>query len=110
MQSQISWLLQKPTDLDLHCLQKQGISGLSRTSVNVECQVKEHLVSFFKVFGMAQKHKLPVTTLYQLSHYACTTDYVFLIKVANKMEKLCRKESAATEFLLQGYFEQAYVG
>ena len=31
MQIQISWLLQKPTDLDLHCLQKQDISGLSRT-------------------------------------------------------------------------------
>ena len=25
MQIQISWLLQKPTDLDLHCLQRQGI-------------------------------------------------------------------------------------
>ena len=34
MQIQISWLLQKkPTDLDLHCLQRQGISGLSRTRV-----------------------------------------------------------------------------
>ena len=32
MQIQISWLLlPKPTDLDLHCLQKQGISGFSRT-------------------------------------------------------------------------------
>ena len=28
-------LLQKPTDLDLHCLQMQGISGLSRTRVKV---------------------------------------------------------------------------
>ena len=27
MQIQISWLLQKPTDLDLHCLQKQGYLG-----------------------------------------------------------------------------------
>ena len=27
MQIQISWLLQKPSDLDLHCLQRQGISG-----------------------------------------------------------------------------------
>ena len=35
MQSQISWLLQKPTDLDLHCLQRQGISGFSRTRVNL---------------------------------------------------------------------------
>ena len=31
----ISWLLQKPIDLDLHCLQKQGISGFSRTRVKV---------------------------------------------------------------------------
>ena len=33
MQIRISWLLQKPTDLDLHCLQRQGISGFSRTRV-----------------------------------------------------------------------------
>ena len=25
---------QKPTDLDIHCLQKQGISRFSRTKVN----------------------------------------------------------------------------
>ena len=31
VQIKIRWLLQKPTDLDLHCLQKQGLSGLSRT-------------------------------------------------------------------------------
>ena len=30
---QISWLLQKPTDQDLHCLQRQGISWFSRTRV-----------------------------------------------------------------------------
>ena len=35
MQIQISWLLQKPTDLDLHCLQRQGISGFSRTRVKL---------------------------------------------------------------------------
>ena len=28
-------LLQKPTDLDLHCLQRQGISRFSRTRVNI---------------------------------------------------------------------------
>ena len=27
-------LFQKPTDLDLHCVQKQGISRFSRTRVN----------------------------------------------------------------------------
>ena len=35
VQIQISWLLQKPTDLDLHCLQRQSISGFSRTRVNI---------------------------------------------------------------------------
>ena len=30
MQIQISWLLQKPTDLDLHCLLRQGMSCLAR--------------------------------------------------------------------------------
>ena len=34
VQIQISWLFQKPTDLDLHCLQRQGISEFSRTRVN----------------------------------------------------------------------------
>ena len=35
MQIQISWLLQKPTDLDLHCLQRQDISRFSRTRVKL---------------------------------------------------------------------------
>ena len=35
MQIQISWLLKKPTDLDLHCLQRQGISRFSRTMVKI---------------------------------------------------------------------------
>ena len=35
VQIQIRWLLQKPTDLDLHCLQRQGISGFSRTRVKL---------------------------------------------------------------------------
>ena len=33
MQIKISWLLQKPTDLDLHCLPRQGISGFIRKRV-----------------------------------------------------------------------------
>ena len=39
VQIQISWLLQKPTDLDLHCLQRQGISGFSRTKVKGKSNV-----------------------------------------------------------------------
>ena len=38
VQIQISWLLQKPTDLDLHCLQRQGISRFSRTRVKQQQQ------------------------------------------------------------------------
>ena len=34
VQIQISWLLQKPTDMDLHCLQRQGIFRFSRTRVS----------------------------------------------------------------------------
>ena len=30
MQIQISWLLQKPTDLDLHCLLRKGMTCLAR--------------------------------------------------------------------------------
>ena len=41
MQIQISWLLQKPTDLDLHCLQMQDISGDSRTRVKLLGQIVE---------------------------------------------------------------------
>ena len=36
LSSEISWLLQKPTDLDIHCLQRQDLSGFSRTRVNEE--------------------------------------------------------------------------
>ena len=45
MQIQISWLLQKPTDLDLHCLPRQGISGFSRI------RVKKHAYSFYLIFA-----------------------------------------------------------
>ena len=36
MQSQISWLLQKPTDLDLHCLLGQGRSCSAREGLNID--------------------------------------------------------------------------
>ena len=35
MQIQISWLLQKPTDLDLHCLLRQGMSCSGREGLRV---------------------------------------------------------------------------
>ena len=53
MQIQINWLVQKPTDPDLHCLQRQGklhclqrqgISELSRTKVKLICTLF-HIIS-----------------------------------------------------------------
>ena len=44
MQIQVSWLLQKPTDLDLHCLQRQAISRFSRTRVKNGVLSKQQLV------------------------------------------------------------------
>ena len=39
VQIQISWLLQKPTDLDLHCLLGQGMSFFSKRRVNMSCSM-----------------------------------------------------------------------
>ena len=43
-------ILQKPTDLDLHCLQKQGISRFSRTSVKYVSLYLQVLCSDTRVF------------------------------------------------------------
>ena len=51
VQIQISWLLQKPADLDLHCLKRQGVSGLSRTRVN----------NFGKCHNIVMEHQLSKT-------------------------------------------------
>ena len=75
VQIQISWLLQKPTDLDLHCLQRQDMSGFSRTRVkkHVKCRYKictgkeqvfigcHHIDLFIYQFGLWMK-------FYSLSH------------------------------------------
>ena len=53
VQIQISWLLQKPTDLDLHCLQRHGISGFSRTRVTTMTPRQP------KSFGMVGKQCSP---------------------------------------------------
>ena len=63
VQIQISWLLQKPTDLDLHCLQRQGISGFSRA------KVKAYVVDAHQDFA----EKPYVSTMYafcgEIRHY-----------------------------------------
>ena len=58
MQIQIICFLKKPTDLDLHCLQRQRTSGVSRTRVNI--------------FLIApQKHMLWYSLVLMSSHNMC---------------------------------------
>ena len=62
-----SWL-QKPTDLDLHCLQRQGISGFSRT--RVKTLVPEH--------SPVRVYILPSKLLYhKRSAYALTSPHMY---------------------------------
>ena len=55
---------QKPTDLDLHCLQRQGISGFSRTRFNKIFQHHPYLEKNGANFEKKKKKKLA----YQLYH------------------------------------------
>ena len=45
MQIQIIWLLKKPTDLDLHCLLKQGMSCSAKEGLNI-AELKIRLLHF----------------------------------------------------------------
>ena len=87
--------LQKPTDLDLHCLQRQDISGFSRTRVNPypavhdnpylckQCMLKKpsfqdlHCLSFS--FGIWMK------TLYDVIWLADSQKWVWLIKLFSRI-------------------------
>ena len=82
MQIQISWLLQKPTDLDLHCLQRQYISGFSRTRVKYFsyfffffCLKKKiWLIQYLTVFYFAVNNLSVICDLfeYYLTEISCT--------------------------------------
>ena len=57
VQIQISWLLKKPTDLDLHCLLRQGMSCSAREGLKVRRQwheflelIKDNIKSFCKPY------------------------------------------------------------
>ena len=84
MQTQISWLLQKPTDLDLHCSQRQGISGFSRTRVKISllgCKANFlHFVRSNWAFAVyAWSLKTP----------SCLTWSTYIVKLSNGLDKTC---------------------
>ena len=81
VQIQISWLLKKPADLDLHFLQRQGLSGTSRARVYIKicvqgicrqprlrsactftqygqglcCPLTEPMIGYCRIFGCTSK-------------------------------------------------------
>ena len=61
--TQIRWLLQEPTDLDRHCLQRQGISGFSRTRVKA-------LVIFLLTVSLVPREGCAFLLLYFLGIFA----------------------------------------
>ena len=62
MQIQISWLLQKLTDLDLHCLQRQSIYRFSRTRVHNASANFIMLHHTLKVCGYLQQNWTKLTS------------------------------------------------
>ena len=48
---QISWLLKKPTDLDLHCLLRQGMSCLAREGLIMSLWESKITVFTLEVLG-----------------------------------------------------------
>ena len=77
MPIQISWLLQKPidldlhylqrqgiTDLDLHCLQRQGISRFSRTRVKMVSSAKNYLYHIICFHGGIRKNIISGQSFY----------------------------------------------
>ena len=43
--------LQKPTDLDLHCLQRQGLSRFSRTRSNDKALLMKNAKLYFQAYA-----------------------------------------------------------
>ena len=77
VQIQISWLLKnwlllKPTDLDLHCLQRQGISEFSRTRGNISLFFHETIIWYPKN-GTVDFHHFRRIIIFVTSHVlSCT--------------------------------------
>ena len=92
VQIQISCLLHKPTDLDQHCLQRQSISGFSKTRVNFDniyyfwskycCCIwisyYDYLTFIFPL--RIQRYRQP---LIFLIYFICSTSFLFFVQMVN---------------------------
>ena len=69
VQIQISWLLQKPTDLDLHCLLRQGMSCSAREGLIMVLILLHSLESIFS--SKLLWHYVCITLLQDKCTYEC---------------------------------------
>ena len=81
VQIQISWLLQKPTDLDLHCLQRQGMSWFSRT------RVKNIFFLSYWEKKKQKKHEFGLTTVCAPSVFESVKFYCIYLKTCHHIAK-----------------------
>ena len=97
VQIQISWLLQKPTDLDLHCLQMQGISGFSRTEVKVKCgKYFPHckLLKTLHIFGLI--FRFTIFKIKVIRHHAESfTIWSWVTPFSTLFPKICANNSVS---------------
>ena len=101
MQIQINWLLQKPTDLDLHCLQWQGISRFSRTRLTISevlLSLSSQELVLIHVLCVSCKNYLPIfhwSVVYIYVCVHCSQAHFLLESVSlscimkRKLQQLC---------------------
>ena len=91
VQIQISWLLQKPTDLDLHCLLRQGMA----------CSAREGLKPIWAYFAPLSGARVLFVCL--LFHDFCKCSVVIflthlsLVSHRRDISKQCNPRSDASE-------------
>ena len=87
VQIQFSWLLQKPTDLDLHCLQRQGISGFSMTRVTVLSKVAAECSNKL-ILSFSEKIRLHIMWIFCKVDISVKRQVLFSVKNKKKCFKI----------------------
>ena len=76
MQIQVSWFLQKPNDLDLHSLQRQGISGFSTKITRVKTVLDFSILDGFQILW---RQLFPNNFCLRLQNLSCEFVYLKLL-------------------------------
>ena len=108
VQIQISWLY-KPTDLDLHCLQRQNISGFSRTRVKVQRHFKLfffYIVMYFKW----EKYVIMCTQSEDTDHFGQSSSSAWRSVGSLYIHRACSEDRCTcwSDSLLDVYVHQGY--